>query len=79
MDRIAVVALSFAACVIMSILLPWCLVCNIPIVGELFDQLSRRVCNGLSIVNACTSSLLLCSLLPLNPLSISNDIRGTHL
>ncbi|KAH8113125.1 alpha/beta-hydrolase [Phellopilus nigrolimitatus] len=52
MDRIAIVLLSAAACAVMSVLLPWCLLCNIPLMRDLFDRFSRRVCNGLSIVNA---------------------------
>lgn len=57
MDRIGIVLLSLAATAIMTVLLPWCLLCNVPLAGDIFDRVSRRVCNGLSIVNACACNI----------------------
>ena len=76
MDRIAVVSLSFVACVIMSIMLPWCQLCNLPLVQEIFNWFSSKFGNNLSLVNArmCVSSIYWIRKLTYD--SISNDIWG---
>ncbi|KAI5123032.1 hypothetical protein M0805_007653 [Coniferiporia weirii] len=52
MDCVSAITLSALTCIIMSVLLFWCLLCNIPFVVESFDYISKHACNGLSIVNA---------------------------
>ena len=53
MDRIGLIIVSAGACVVMFVLLIWCLFSNLPGVGAIFEQYSKRFFNGLSLVNAC--------------------------
>ncbi|KAL5500937.1 hypothetical protein ACEPAH_9324 [Sanghuangporus vaninii] len=57
MDRVALILLTSVATVIMALLLPWCILCKVPISGKIFDYCSRRFFNGLSIVNASYPSM----------------------
>ena len=52
MDRITIIVTSLVSCAVISILLPWCLLCSIPITGLIFDYFSCKFLNGLSLVNA---------------------------
>lgn len=53
MDRIALIVVPFGICTVVSVLLPFCLIFQLPIIKDGFDAISRRFCNGLSLVNAC--------------------------
>ena len=58
-DRIAVVILSSAACVIISVLLLWCLLCNFPSIHRLYDWYLRRFSNGSSLMRHAFKLLFL--------------------
>ena len=58
-DRIAVVILSSAACVIISVLLLWCLLCNFPSIHRLYDWYLRRFSNGSSLMRLAFKLLFL--------------------
>lgn len=65
MDRIALVVLSSGLCVIMSLLLPWCLFANFPYMVNLFERVSKKLFNGLGLVNACKRPIPRLSHVPL--------------